>query len=113
MSPVQHRELAEGRWQELSLAAQMGNVGSEISRAIRWSSRDSAVAQRAFHRALELLELTLADPRHRASRSRLRELARAREMVVDYFAGTNEFGSTSASLQKYFDMFAIAARRNM
>jgi hypothetical protein len=60
---------------------------------------------------LELLDLTLADPRNRRSVARLREIARTREVVVDFFAGANEYGSTSASLQKYFDAYAIAARR--
>jgi hypothetical protein len=53
----------------------------------------------------------LADPRLRASRPRLREIARAREVVVDYLAGSNQYGSTAPSLLKYFDAFALAARR--
>jgi hypothetical protein len=53
----------------------------------------------------------LDDPRHRHSVARLREIARAREVVVDFFAGSNEYGSTAASLQRYFDQFALAARR--
>jgi hypothetical protein len=92
------------------LAEQLGNVGSEISRAARWTTRDPARAERALHRALELLDLTLDDPRHRCSVARLREIARAREVVADFFAGSNEHGSTAASLQKYFDAFAVAAR---
>ncbi len=44
-------------------------------------------------------------------RFRLREIARAREVVVDFLAGSNEYGSTGPSLQKYFDHFALAARR--
>ena len=63
------------------------------------------------YRALELLDLTLADPRTRQSRGRLREIARAREVVVDFLAGSNEYGSTGPSLQKYFDVYAMAARR--
>ena len=43
--------------------------------------------------------------------ARLREIARAREVVADFFAGSNEYRSTAESLQKYFDAFAIAARR--
>jgi hypothetical protein len=106
-----HRELAGGRWWTLSLAEQFGNVGSEISRAARWSSRNPETARLAFHRALELFDLTLADPRLRGSSSRLREIARAREVVVDFFGGSNEYRSTAASLQKYFDQYALAARR--
>jgi hypothetical protein len=111
MTSVQHRELAGGRWWTLSVAEQLGNVGSEVSRAIRWTARKPELAEGALHRALELLDLTLADPRHRQKPERLREIARAREVVADFFAGTNEYGSAAASLQKYFDAYAIAARR--
>ena len=108
---MQHRDLAAGRWWELSLHEQLGHVGSEISRAIRWTDRNPDLARGALHRALELLDLTLADPRQRQSPPRLREIARTREVVVDFFAGSNEYGSSGPSLQKYFDAYALAARR--
>lgn len=113
MSGVRHRDLAAGRWHELSLCEQLGNVGSEISRAIRWTSRNPSLAEGALHRALELLDLTLDDPRLRQSKPRLREVARAREVVVDFLTGRNEYGSSAESLQKYFDAFALAARRHV
>jgi hypothetical protein len=108
---VQHRDLAAGRWWGLSLYEQLGNIGSEISRTRRWSSSNPEIAKRALDRALELFDLTLADPRLRDHPARLREVARAREVVVDCFAGPNQYGSTPESLQKYFDDFAGAARR--
>ena len=106
-----HQDLAAGRWSELSLVEQLGNIGSEISRAVRWHSRNPNLARGALHRALELFDLTLADERHRRMPGRLREIARAREVVADFFAGPNQYGSTGPSLQKYFDAFALAARR--
>lgn len=111
MTDVQHRDLAAGRWWALPVADQLGNIGSEVSRAAKWTSRDRATAQAAFYRALELFDLTLADPRLRASPARLREISRAREVVVDFFDGPNQYHSTGPSLQKYFDAFALAARR--
>ena len=111
MSGVQHRDAASGGWWVLSLAEQLGNIGSEVSRAVKWTTRNPSTAQAAFYRALELFDLTLADPRHRSSPARLRELARAREVVADFFGGPNEYGSAAPSLQKYFDAYAIAARR--
>jgi hypothetical protein len=111
MTEWQHADAARGRWWTLSLAEQFGNVGSEISRAIRWSTKNPETAQAALHRGLELFDMMLDDPRHRASVARLREIARAREVVVDFLAGANEYGSTGPSLQKYFDQFALAARR--
>lgn len=107
---VEHRDLAAGRWYELSLAEQLGNIGSEVSRAIRWTGRNDALARGALDRALELFDLTLDDPRHRQAPARLRELARAREVTADFFAGSNDYHSTAESLQKYFDAYALAAR---
>lgn len=112
MTGAQHRELAGGRWWTLSLAEQLGNIGSEVSRAVRWQSRNPNVANGALARGLELIDLTLDDPRWRRSPARLRELARTREVVVDFLAGSNEYRSTATSLQRYFDAYAVAARRS-
>jgi hypothetical protein len=103
-----HRELAAGRWERLSLAEQMANVGSEVERTIAWRSRGrDDLAARAFERALELLDLTLADDKHRGRR---RELARVREGLVDHFACDNTYGSRGGDWQAYFLQFATAAR---
>ncbi len=108
MTEPQHRDLAAGRWWTMSLAEQLGNVGSELSRAAKWASRNPDLSRSALYRALELFDLMLDDPRHRASPPRLREIARAREVVVDLFAGPNQYRSTPASLQRYFDAYAVA-----
>ncbi len=104
-----HADLAAGRWWTLSLAEQLGNVGSEVGRALNWRSRNPEIARGAFERALELMDLTLDDPRHRKSVARLREIARAREVLVDFLAGPNRYGSSEVSLQRYFDAYARAA----
>jgi hypothetical protein len=104
----QHKELAAGRWFEMSLAEQLGNVGSEVSRALTRQQRgDVEHCTRAVERALELLDLTLADTKHRG---RLREIARIREVLADYFYGNNHFGSSPDLWRRYFDAFAVAAR---
>ena len=106
---VQHRELASGRWNELSLVAQLGNIGSEVERALKWKKKNNPdYCMRAFERALELLDLTLACPAHRL---RLKEIARTREMLVDFFHGENQFATTEKALSAYFLRFACAARR--
>ncbi|MEK7516895.1 MAG: hypothetical protein AAB562_04860 [Patescibacteria group bacterium] len=105
--PFQHQELAAGRWQELSLAEQMGNIGSEISRALRWRDNDQKLFIGAFDRALELLDLTISDSRWRG---RLKELTRVREAVGDAFCGGSEYRTSFEDLNRYFFNFAIAAR---
>ena len=104
-----HRDLAAGRWGQFSLAEQLGNVGSEVGRMLRWRGRDERLMAGAFDRALELLDLTLADPRWR---DRLREIARAREALCDAATGGSAYGTTLESLDRYFLAFAVAARRN-
>lgn len=84
-------------------------MGSEVGRALRWRSRNPEIAKGALERALELLDLTLDDPRHRKSVARLREIARVREVLVDFLAGPNRYGSSEASLQRYFDTYARGA----
>jgi hypothetical protein len=95
----------------MSLPEQLGNVGSDVGRAMR--ARAAADASRftpALERALDLMDLTLADPRW--SGPRRREVARAREVVCDYLVGDNVYGSTDASLDGWFMAYALAARRN-
>jgi hypothetical protein len=106
MTDPRHRDLAD-RWWAMSVAEQLGNIGSEVSRAAKWATRNPEMARSALHRALDLFDLTLDDPRHRASPARLREIARAREVVADLFAGPNQYGSTAESLQRYFDAYAV------
>jgi hypothetical protein len=101
-----HPGLAAGRWQRLSLAEQLANVGAEVGRMRRRPATEEGAA--AFERALELLDLTLADPRWRG---RLREIARAREVLCDAADGGREYGATLADLDRYFLDFAVAARR--
>ncbi len=105
----QHKDLAAGRWSQLTFLEQMANVGSEVERALNWRAKKNApYAERAFERALELLDLTLATAR---SSARLKELARVREALVGDFMESNASASTEASWKKYFLPFAYAARR--
>ncbi|MDD4295266.1 MAG: hypothetical protein PHP69_07150 [Candidatus Omnitrophica bacterium] len=106
---IQHKELAGGRWAEMSLAEQMANIGSEVSRALNWQKKGKEdLSQKAFNRALELLDMTIADIK---KYSRLKELFRVREAMVDFFCGTNQFCSSELLWRKYFDHFAYLARK--
>lgn len=105
----QHKELAAGRWRQMPFAEQMANIGSEIERTLNWRAKNNSdYARRAFERALELMDLTLENAQGFA---RLKELARTREAMVDYFDGTNRYGSTETSWRRYFLPFTYAARR--
>lgn len=109
---VRHLDLADGRWSEMSLMEQLGNIGTEVARAAR--AKEAGHEQRAWNsleRALELFDLMMDDPRWRDHR--LGEICRAREVVCDFVAGDNEYRSSAQSLDRYFLPFAYAARRHV
>ncbi|MCD4812308.1 hypothetical protein K8S19_01230 [bacterium] len=107
---AQHSELAQGRWMQMSFCEQMANIGSEVSRALTWQEKGKdAMAKKAFVRALELLEFTIEPI---GQYSRLKELFRVREGMVDYFYGENQFATSAVLWRKYFDQFAYAARKD-
>ena len=105
----QHKELAAGRWKELSFLEQMANIGSEVERAVSWKEKGNPdYGRQAFYRALELMELTLDDEKNR---KRLKELARVKELFIDWFAFDNIYHSSASSWRGYFYPFNFAARR--
>jgi len=106
---VQHKNLAAGRWQQLSFAEQMGNIGSEISRALNWRDKDQKSYENAIDRALELLDLTINDLRWQ---NRLKEIVRTRELLCDAIFGGKEYKTSLEDLNQYFFHFALAARVN-
>ncbi len=103
-----HKDLARGKWHQFSLAEQLGNIGSEVSRATRWQHKDEKLFMGAIERGLELFDLTLSDPRWKGRRF---EIGRAREVFCDAVYGGTLYNSSFEGLQKYFDLFAFAARR--
>ncbi len=106
----QHKDLAAGRWKTLSLVEQMAHIGGEVERALSWREKGNEEYSRmAFERALELTDLTLA---HLKRFSHLKEVARLREALVDYFWGANEFKSSATLWRGYFSHFTYAARRD-
>lgn len=107
----QHKELASGKWKNMPLSAQMANIGSEINRALNWQKKGRPeLSDKAVSRALELIDLSLDSVR---PFSRIKEMARLREAVVDYFFGSNQFSSSEILWRKFFDHFNYAARKNL
>jgi len=105
-----HQNLAEGRWFELSLAEQLGNIGSEVGRARKWSEKDNEeLKNKALDRAFDLLDLTLADSRWNTAR---KELCRVREVLADTFLGDRIYRDTLERLENYFYQYALMSRSN-
>ena len=91
------------KWAALSLVEQMGNIGSEVGRAI--NSRDNLKRRdAAIERALDLFSATV--PCY--SGLRLREILRARDEFLRLFYGDS---TDFSGVERYFHQFALAARR--
>ncbi len=102
-----HKGLTLERWARFFFE-KMANVYVEVARAIDFRNRgEKELSNQAFYRALELLDLTIETERN--YRSRRRELCRVRELLVDYFAGDNVYGSSDELWESYFYPLALAA----
>ncbi len=105
----QHKELARGRWFELSLPEQLANVGSEVIRAINWKQKQKEeYSRQAALRAFELLDLTIKDEKNK---SRLKEILRLRELLADFLWFDNRYNSSAESFKKYFYAFNYYVNR--
>jgi len=96
----QHKTLAENKWNKMSFLEQMANIGSEVERTILWNTKkNDDYSKKAFYRSLELFDLSLGAP---LKLSKRREVARARELWVDFVMYGNSYKSTSDQWRKYF-----------
>jgi len=91
------------RWKQLSIFEQMGNIGSEVGRALKLK-RKGEDFQPALIRALDLfdatVELLVKEKSHRT-----KEFLRARDQFLQAL-----FISDDPTIETYFMQFAIAAR---
>lgn len=110
MNIVFHKESAAGSWYKLSLAEQLGNIGSEVGRAANSKGKNEELFQGSFQRALELFDMTLEDSRWQGRRM---EIARARELFCSAALGETEYHTTLHDLDNYFLQFAFAARKDL
>lgn len=105
MENIANKNLNVERWQKLSLSRQLANIGSEVSRASSLKAKkDKENMEKAFFRALELIDLTIADKRWK---NRLTEIVKLREVICDSFAGENTFHTQPEFLKNYFLFFAL------
>ncbi|HET8991635.1 MAG TPA: hypothetical protein VFN31_01205 [Candidatus Saccharimonadales bacterium] len=94
-------------WESMSLFEQMGNIGSEVGRALNAKSRnEQASMEAAFRRGLDLIDYTVS-LWSKAKFHRTRELLRAREQFASAVINDEK-----NNIEKYFFQFALASRIN-
>ncbi len=104
-----HFNLTPDKWFSLSFYEQMAHIGSEVERAILWREKNKEYSKLALYRALELIDLTIEDPKNS---QRLKEILRVRECLIDYFLFNNQYGSSDQKWRNYFYAFNYAARKH-
>ncbi|MGA2667089.1 MAG: hypothetical protein ABSE91_03315 [Patescibacteria group bacterium] len=107
MNLIYHKGLTTKNWFSKNIFYQMANIGSEVGRANIWKKKNHQDSVLAFERALELLDLTIIDPKNK---SKLKELLRLREVLADYFVFDNQYKSSEHLWNNYFNAFGYAAR---
>jgi hypothetical protein len=101
-----HGEELHRKWKDYSIQFQMSNIGSEVSRALKWTAKgNQSRADKAIDRALELYDFTIEA--NTGNPSRLMEILKAREEFCDYFFNGNSWHTDPAKMQKYYDGFAM------
>lgn len=99
---------SSANWAEMDVFNQMGNIGSEVGRALAAKRQGKAErCQAAFYRGLDLINET-AILWAAQKKPGLKELLRAREL----FAESITTDKVDPNLETYFMQFALAARIN-
>jgi hypothetical protein len=98
------------RWAKLTFYEQMGNIGSEVGRAIIAHKNGNIMGEeRAIKRAIDLFSATVEVLIGTEYSYRLKEVLRARdEFLRLFYDGT--FEKDADNIDRYFMYFAVAAR---
>ena len=70
------------RWKNFTKRQQLLTIGAELMRAKTWQNRDKDKFLPALERALELIDLTLSDPKWKDS---LLMILRLREEIAKFY----------------------------
>ncbi len=101
-----HSDEARRDWKNHTITYQMGNIGSEVSRSLKWTAKGNEKrANAAIDRALELFDFTIEANRN--NHARLSEVLVAREEFCDYFFGNNSWQTDPEKMQRYYDGFVM------
>jgi hypothetical protein len=100
---IYHKELAAGRWKELSLIEQLGNIGSEVGRTFKYfKQNDKLNFEISFEKALELFDLTLDDERWKNMTNKIAETRELFCSLAGNTVMTDKLEKEMNKLDEYF-----------
>ena len=103
------------RWSAFSLEEQLGNIGSEVGRAINArKNEDFVLMEGAINRALDLFLATFeAALKEKKNMHRIREVIRARDEFMSLFYKDTFDVIEAQKIEAYFMNFAYIARSRL
>lgn len=96
------------KWQSLSAAAQLGNLGSEFSRACKWKGKNQEYFFAEVQRFTNYISAMMLDAKWQNHRSK--ELCRLKESALACLSAKSVDEREARSIQNYFDQFALLRR---
>ena len=97
------------KWQKLSIFEQLGNIGSEVSRAKYWEDKGEIDRRNSsLERSFDLIDLTLADKKNIW---RSGEVGRLKEVLGDIYSASGNYLVALSDLEKMFVEYAVRARK--
>ncbi len=100
------------KWSKMSLFDQMGNISSEVGRAINAKKQNNKEnMENAIIRALDLFDATTANL-IKIKSVRSREVLKSKKQFLTIINKDQPATDELDSLERYFSQYAIAARLN-
>jgi hypothetical protein len=108
---MSNKPIDRERWAQLTIYEQMGNIGSEVGRAIKAKREGKEERlQGAIERALDLFSATAEDLVNKHQSHRIKEVLRSRDEFLSLFYDNKFTDSNANAIENYFTHFAIASR---
>lgn len=104
-------QVDRGRWSKFTIFEQMGNIGSEVGRALRAKREHPEDFEPALERALDLFDATVTDLLTKKP-ARLKEVLRSKDQFLEVAFNPKATKEEAESIERYFMQYAVAARIN-
>ncbi len=105
-------QVDRNKWSRMSIFDQMGNISSEVGRAINAKKQNNKQnLENSIIRALDLFDATI-DELINAKSIRSKEVLRSKDQFLTIMNKKSPSTDELNSLERYFTQYAIAARLN-
>jgi hypothetical protein len=98
------------KWHKFPLGLQMGNIGSEVSKVIRFKETNPARAESSMDRALALIDLTIQSLVVKKRFPAVEEMLIMRKWFCNYYYKNDTTATTPDRIERYYLSFFTGAK---